>query len=322
MEEITIQTDDILEKMAGKKVLITGGAGFLGSHLVDGMPNSQILVVDDFSTTVDNFLPPYANLAKTRAETFKTNAKFDIIAHMAARPSPDDYVMHPVDTMLSNSLATYKMLELARKNDCIFFYTSTSEVYGSAETFPTPETYWGRVNPNGIRSCYDESKRFSEALAMSYYRQYGLDVRIERIFNTYGPRLRGEGTYGRVISRFIQQALRDDDISIHGDEAQTRSFLYVSDWVDATLRFLSIRNLSGEVINIGSEKEIAILDLAKLIIKLTGGNSKIVHEHGRPDDPQRRAADATKAKQLLKWQPKVTLEKGLVQTIAWFKERE
>jgi len=308
--------------MAGKKVLITGGAGFLGSHLVDGLSNSQILVVDDFSTTADNFLPPYVKLVKTKAETFKTNEKFDIIAHMAARPSPDDYVMHPVNTMLSNSLATYQMLELARKNDCIFFYTSTSEVYGSAEVFPTPETYWGRVNPNGIRSCYDESKRFSEALTMSYHRQYGLDVRIERIFNTYGPRLRGEGIYGRVISRFIQQALRNNDISIHGDGMQTRSFLYVSDWVNATLRFLYIKNLSGEVINIGSEKEITMLDLAKLIIKLIGSDSKITYAPTRLDDPLRRAADTTKAKQLLKWQPKVSLEEGLLKTIAWFKERD
>ncbi len=322
MEVTAIQTADISKKMAGKKVLITGGAGFLGSHLVDGLSNSQILVVDDFSTTADNFLPPYVKLVKTKAETFKTNEKFDIIAHMAARPSPDDYVMHPVNTMLSNSLATYQMLELARKNDCIFFYTSTSEVYGSAEVFPTPETYWGRVNPNGIRSCYDESKRFSEALTMSYHRQYGLDVRIERIFNTYGPRLRGEGIYGRVISRFIQQALRNNDISIHGDGMQTRSFLYVSDWVNATLRFLYIKNLSGEVINIGSEKEITMLDLAKLIIKLIGSDSKITYAPTRLDDPLRRAADTTKAKQLLKWQPKVSLEEGLLKTIAWFKERD
>jgi UDP-glucuronate decarboxylase len=280
-----------------------------------------VVVVDDFSTTNENFLPPRVKVIKMKAENFKTKEKFDIIVHMAARPSPDDYILHPVDTMLANSVATYNMLELARKGDCLFFYTSTSEVYGSAEIFPTPETYWGLVNPIGVRSCYDESKRFSEALVISYQRQYGLDVRIERIFNTYGPKLGGEGSYGRVISRFIIQALQGKNISIHGDGMQTRAFMYVSDWVDATLRFIAFDNLSGEVINIGSRKEIAILNLARLIIKLTGSNSKIVHEPKRQDDPKRRVPDIAKAKKLLNWRPTVTLEDGLNKTIEWFRGR-
>jgi UDP-glucuronate decarboxylase len=305
----------------GKKVLVTGGAGFLGSHLVEKLGGNDIVVVDDLSTTPEVVLPPWVTFHKKKAEEFTTNKGFDLVIHMAARPSPEDYINFPVETMLANSIATYKMLEIARRNDAPFFYTSTSEVYGSAEKVPTPETYWGMVNPNGIRSCYDESKRFSEALAMSYHRQYGLDVRIERIFNTYGPRLRGEGSYGRVVSRFIVQALRGENITVHGDGLQTRAFLYVDDWVDATLRILETKKLAGEVVNIGSDQEITILDLAKRIIGLAGSPSKIVFESPRVDDPRRRAADISKAKRFLGWSPHTPLNEGLGKTIDWFRER-
>jgi UDP-glucuronate decarboxylase len=301
------------------RFLISGGAGFLGSHLIEYLRDHEIVVVDDFSTA--KYFESYSNikLIKEKIENFNTNEKFDYVIHLAARPSPEDYTKYPVETMLSNSLGTYRTLEIARKSDAIYMYTSSSEVYGNAEIIPTPEDYWGKVNPIGIRSCYDESKRFSEALIMSYYREYGLDVRIQRPFNVYGPRLREDGSYGRVVSRFIYQALKGEDITIYGDGKQTRAFLYVEDWVEATLKMLFTKGLKGEVINIGSDKETRIIDLANMIITLTGSKSKIRYLPPRPDDPPRRAADISKAKRLLNWEPKISLEEGLKKTIEWFK---
>ncbi|PVU69175.1 NAD-dependent dehydratase [Sulfolobus sp. SCGC AB-777_L09] len=302
------------------KYLIFGGAGFLGSHLVESL-EGDITVVDDLSTVKYLELPPNVKLIKDRVETFKTNEKFDFVIHLAARPSPEDYMQHPVETALSNSLGTYNALEIARKSDAIFLYSSSSEIYGHAEIIPTPEDYWGKVNPIGVRSCYDESKRFSEALIMSYFREYGLDVRIQRPFNVYGPRLREDGSYGRVVSRFIYQALKGEDITIFGDGNQTRAFLYVSDWTEATKKILFTQGLKGEVFNVGSDKEVKIIDLAKMIIRLTNSNSKIKFLPPRADDPPRRAADITKAKKILGWEPKVNLEEGLKRTIEWFKVR-
>jgi len=302
------------------KYLIFGGAGFLGSHLVESL-EGDITVVDDLSTVKYLELPPNVKLIKDRVETFKTNEKFDFVIHLAARPSPEDYVQYPVETALSNSLGTYNALEIARKSDATFLYSSSSEIYGHAEIIPTPEDYWGKVNPIGVRSCYDESKRFSEALIMSYFREYGLDVRIQRPFNVYGPRLREDGSYGRVVSRFIYQALKGEDITIFGDGNQTRAFLYVSDWTEATKKMLFTQGLKGEVFNVGSDKEVKIIDLAKMIIRLTNSNSKIKFLPPRADDPPRRAADITKAKKILGWEPKVNLEEGLKRTIEWFKVR-
>jgi len=302
------------------KYLIFGGAGFLGSHLVESL-EGDITVVDNLSTAKYIELPPNVKLIKDKVETFKTTEKFDFVIHLAGRPSPEDYMQHPVETALSNSLGTYNALEIARKSDAVFFYASSSEVYGSAEIIPTPEDYWGKVNPIGPRSAYDESKRFSEALAMAYFREYGLDVRIQRPFNVYGPRLRESGSHGRVVSRFIYQALKGEDITIIGDGSQTRAFLYVSDWVEATKRMLFTPGLKGEVFNVGTDKEVKIIDLAKTIIRLTNSNSKIRFLPPRPDDPPRRTPDITKARKILRWEPKVDLEEGLKRTIEWFKAR-
>lgn len=299
------------------KYLVIGGAGFLGSHLIEKL-EGEITVVDDLSTAKYE-LPKKVRFIKEKIENFRTNEKFDYVIHLAARPSPEDYMQHPVETALSNSIGTYNALEIARKSDAVFLYTSSSEIYGHAEIIPTPEDYWGKVNPIGIRSCYDESKRFSEALAMAYYREYGLDVRIQRPFNVYGPRLREDGSYGRVVSRFISQALKGEDLTIFGDGNQTRAFLYVDDWVEATLKMLFTKGLKGEVINIGSDKETRIIDLANMIIKLTNSRSKIRFLPPRPDDPPRRAADISKAKRLLNWEPKTPLEDGLRKTIDWFR---
>jgi len=213
------------------KILISGGAGFLGFHLTKALleKGEEITIVDDLSTAKYFDMRKDVEFIKKKVEEFETEKKYDIVIHLAARPSPEDYIEHPVDTALSNSLGTYKMLEIAKKSNARFIYTSSSEVYGSASIIPTPETYWGYVNPIGIRSCYDESKRFSEALIMAYHRQYKLDTRIQRPFNVYGPGLREDGTYGRVISRFIYQALKGEDLTVFGDGNQTRAFLYISD---------------------------------------------------------------------------------------------
>lgn len=303
------------------KILISGGAGFLGSDLTEALleKGEEITIVDDLSTAKYFNIRKDVEFIKKKVEEFETEKKYDVVIHLAARPSPEDYIEHPVDTALSNSLGTYKMLEIARKSNARFIYTSSSEVYGSASIIPTLETYWGYVNPIGIRSCYDESKRFSEALIMAYYRQYKLDTRIQRPFNVYGPGLREDGTYGRVVSRFIYQALKGEDLTVFGDGNQTRAFLYISDWVDATIKLIYKDGLEGEVFNIGSDKEIKIIELANMIIKLTGSKSRIKYLPPRPDDPPRRAADITKAKEKLGWYPKISLEDGLMKTIEWFK---
>ncbi len=302
------------------RFLISGGAGFLGSHLVSSLfPEHDVTVIDDFSTVKYLSLPRGVKVVKGRAEEFSTAERFDYVVHLAARPSPEDYVAHPVETALSNSLGTYNMLEIARKSDAVFHYTSSSEVYGHAEVIPTPEDYWGKVNPNGVRSCYDEGKRFSEALAFSYSREYGLDVRVQRPFNVYGPRLREDGSYGRVISRFIYQALTGKDLTVFGDGSQTRAFLYVDDWVRATRLILFSEKAKGEVFNVGSSEEVRVIDLARKVIELTGSPSKVVFMPPRPDDPPRRAADTRKIRERLGWEPSVGLEEGLGKTIEWLR---
>jgi len=308
--------------LMNQKLLISGGNGFLGSHLVERFISEKfdVTVVDDLSTSKNINIPKNAKFIKNKIENYETNEKFDYVIHLAARPSPEDYINHPVDTLLSNSIGTSKMLEIARRGDSIFMYTSSSEIYGEANIIPTPEGYYGYVNPNGIRSCYDEGKRFSEALIMAYYREYGLDVRIQRPFNVYGPRIREDGQYGRVIPRFIFQALKNEPLTVHGDGMQTRAFLYITDWLDATWKFLTGK-YKGEIINIGSDKEIAIIDLAKKIILLTGSKSDIVFLPRRQDDPNRRAADIKKAKKLLNWEQKIDLDEGLKRTIDWFRVR-
>ena len=302
--------------------LISGGNGFLGSHLVDKFIENgfDITVVDDFSTSKRKNVPEEATLIKKKIEDYKTNKKYDFVIHLAARPSPEDYISKPVSTISSNSLGTYKMLEIAKVSNAIFMYTSSSEVYGDASVIPTSEDYFGNVNPNGIRSCYDESKRFSEALIMAYHRQYGLDVHIQRPFNVYGPRIREDGIYGRVIPRFISQALSDKPITIHGPGKQTRSFLYISDWIEASWNFINIKKPKYRIINIGSRDETTVLELAEKIKRITKSHSRIKHIKPREEDPKRRAADINRASEMLKWKPRVELDEGLKNTMEWLKE--
>ena len=326
-----VQERGTIDVLFGKRFLISGGAGFIGSWLVDALyalGAEKITIIDNLSTGSPDNIKHLLNkknveIINKPVETLKPLKGYDYVIHLAARPNPDDYVKHPVETLLVSSRGTEVMLESARLSDAIFLLASTSEVYGHAEVIPTPEDYWGYVNPVGPRSCYDEGKRFAEALSNAYLRQYRLDVRISRIFNTYGSRLDWHNPgYGRVIVRFITQALRGEPITIYGDGKQTRSFLYVSDNIEAHLLLLEPRkDLKGIIINIGSEQEISILELAKLILKITKSDSKLVFYPPRPDDPLRRRPDITKAKKLLGWRQHISLEEGLKRTIEWIRRR-
>jgi len=310
----------------GKRILVTGGAGFLGSWICDVLVKlgAKVFCLDNLSTgRMENIkhLSNNKNFSFIRADVNEWNPvkKFDYIIHSASLPSPEEYVNKPVNAMFPNSVGLLRLLENARLSDSVLLFLSTSEVYGNAEVVPTPETYWGKVNPIGFRSCYDESKRFGEALCMAYFRQYSVDIRIARIFNTYGPRIDPNARYARVVPKFIIQALRGDPLTIHGNGLQTRSFCYVTDTVTALLKMLFIEKCRGEVINIGSPQEIKILDLARIIKKLTNSKSSLIFQPPRPDDPRRRCPDLSKAKSILEWKPKIPLREGLRYTIEWFR---
>jgi UDP-glucuronate decarboxylase len=316
--------------MTGQKALITGGAGFIGSWL------SEILVGIDVQTVcLDNLssgsLSNIEHLRRFGRFTFvqsdledfeSTGDSFDFILHLASRASPEDYQTHPIETLKVSSLGTLKALEIARKDDAKFLFTSTSEVYGDSNMIPTPETYWGNVNPIGPRSPYDEGKRFSEALCKAYEKKYGLDIRIVRIFNTYGPRLRPEGLYGRAVSRFIMQATQGRDITVYGDGSQTRSFCYITDTIKGILSILTKDSAHGEVFNIGNQDEITILELAKMIKTLTKSSSKMTFHPIPEDDPRRRLPEITKAERILNWKPQIQLEEGLKRTITWLTKQD
>ena len=304
-----------------ERMLISGGNGFLGSHLVDKAISEgfNVTVIDDFSTYEKINLPNNIKIIRERVENATIKSEYEYVIHLAARPSPEDYITNPVETLMSNSVGTMKLLELSKLDNSRFLYTSSSEVYGNAEVLPTPESYYGNVSSCGIRSCYDEGKRYSEALTMAYHRKFNLDTRIQRPFNVYGPRIRPDGIYGRVIPRFIMQALRNEDITIHGDGNQTRSFLYIDDWIDATWKMITQDDINGEIFNVGSTKEFSILEIAQLIKKLCKSSSNISFIERREDDPQRRSADITKAKHILKWEPQKSLEFGLFKTIEWMR---
>lgn len=315
-----------MKELESGKVLITGGAGFLGSWMCETLlqMNAEVTCLDSLATglkeNIDHLLR--SNKFKFfdgKVENFSFNEKFDYIVHLASRASPEEYQEYPVETLRVNSVGTLNMLELARKHDAVFMFSSSSEVYGDSTVVPTPESYWGNVNPVGIRSSYDESKRFSEAACMAYMRKHNIDVRIPRIFNTYGERLRPDGLYGRVLPRFVMQALQGLNITVYGDGQQTRSFCYASDTCDGLIKMLATEKATGLVVNLGNPVETTILELANTIVRVTGSKSKIVFTKKSEDDPARRCPDITLAKEVLGWQPKVTLEEGLDRTIPWIK---
>ncbi|OLB68187.1 NAD-dependent dehydratase [archaeon 13_2_20CM_2_52_21] len=308
-----------------KNVLVSGGSGFLGSWICDTLIrlSSKVICLDNLSTGVFENIDHLKAAKSFKFEkadvcTYSKNLKVDMIFHLASRPAPEDYQKHPVETALANATGTDRMLDLARKNDARVFYASSSEAYGDPEVFPTPESYEGKVDPLGPRSSYEEGKRFGEALCRAYHDQYGLDVRIARLFNSYGPRLRAEGLYGRVISRFITQALRGDDITVFGDGSQTRSFSYVTDTISGSLVFMGLDRSSEMVLNIGTQEEIKILDLVDPIRRLTGSKSTVRFLPFPAGDHMRRLPDIGRAKKVLAWSPTVSFADGLERTLKWF----
>ncbi len=305
--------------------LVTGGAGFIGSWLCESLlENYKVICVDDFSSGAERNI---SELKKNRnfrfvkhnvIELLNVNEDVNYVFHLASRASPIDYQTYPVHTMLTNSLGTYNMLELAKKKNARFLFASTSEVYGDPLEHPQKETYWGNVNPNGVRSCYDESKRFGEAVAMTFMREFSIDVRIARIFNTYGPRMKAND--GRVVSNFVTQSLKGKAITVYGNGSQTRSFCYVSDLVSGIIKLMFSEKAKGEVINLGNPKEFTVLELANLVRKMINSKSEIIFSNLPDDDPKRRNPNIEKAKKLLGWEPKISLADGLEETIQYFKE--
>ena len=306
-------------------VLVTGGAGFLGSWMCEVLiaQNARVICLDNLASGREQNIE---NLKENENFTFLRHdisqpvildKKIDLVLHMASRASPLEFEQFPIQIMKANTLGTWIALGIAKKDRARLLFTSTSEIYGESHIIPTPETYNGNVNTLGIRGCYDEAKRAGEATCMAYIRQHGIDVRIVRIFNTYGPRMRADGYYGRVVPRFITQALRNDPITIFGEGTQTRSFCYVTDQIEGLLRFVAKDDLKGEVINIGNPIELSIVDLAFLIKKITGSKSRLQYFPLPQDDPHRRCPIITKAKDLLDWSPKVDLETGLKKTIQY-----
>ncbi|GHO84267.1 UDP-glucuronic acid decarboxylase family protein [Dictyobacter formicarum] len=307
------------------KILVTGGAGFIGSNLCERLLDEghTVLCVDNFITgSIDNIQafidhPRFTFLQHDVTQPFESDA--EVIFHLASPASPVGYLEHPIETILVNSVGTHRMLELARKNNARFLISSTSEIYGDPLVHPQSEEYWGNVNSIGPRACYDESKRLGETLVMEYYRQYQINVRIVRIFNTYGPNSALED--GRMIPNFITQALKNEPITIYGDGNKTRSITYVSDLVEGLMRAMFSPNTTGEVFNLGSSEEHTVLEYAQMIIRLCNSSSEILFETSRVDDPERRRANTTKAQQILGWERKVSMEDGLRQTIEWFSKR-
>lgn len=307
------------------RAVVTGGAGFLGSHLCDAMilRGWEIVCVDNLITGARENIQQMEKDSRFQfmrhdvSESLEIGGPIDAVMHFASPASPDDYLKFPIETLKVGSFGTFHALELARKKRARFLLASTSECYGDPEVSPQPESYWGHVNSIGPRSVYDEAKRFSEAATMAYHRKHGVDTRIVRIFNTYGPRMRLKD--GRALPNFLFQVLSGEPITVYGDGKQTRSFCYVSDLIEGILRLLdSSEHLP---VNIGNPHEITILEFAERIRTMTGNRAEIVYRPLPQDDPKRRQPDITKAKRLLNWEPKVPLEDGLRLTLDYFQKK-
>jgi dTDP-glucose 4,6-dehydratase len=308
--------------MAKKRILITGGAGFIGSHLCDHFLKKEFKVVclDNFITgskkNIAHLLPSkdFSLISSNISQKTYLPGKIDIVMHFASPASPPDYLKNPIATLKVGSLGTHIALGIAKEHHAKFMLASTSEVYGDPLVSPQPESYCGHVNPIGPRGVYDEAKRFSEAMTLAYHREHGIDTKIIRIFNTYGPRMRPED--GRVIPNFISQALLGKSLTVYGNGSQTRSYCYVDDLVQGIDKVLFSK--LNTPVNLGNPNEMSVLKLAKLIIKLTGSKSTIVYKALPVDDPKQRCPNIAFAKKALKWAPKVALEDGLFKTIAYF----
>lgn len=305
------------------KVLVTGGAGFLGSHLCDRLlaQGAEVLCLDNFFTGSKRNI--FHLMDDRRFEMVRHDLvqpiflEVDQIFNLACPASPVHYQYNPVKTVKTNVMGTINMLGLAKRVNARILQASTSEVYGSPKEHPQKESYWGHVNPIGLRSCYDEGKRVAETLMMGYHRQNRVDVRIVRIFNTYGPRMAVSD--GRVVSNFIVQALKNDPITVYGDGSHTRSFCYVSDMIDGWMKMMACDGFVGPV-NLGNPNEFSIQELAELVLEITGSKSPIVNKPLPEDDPVQRRPDITLAKEKLDWEPRVSLKEGLEKTVDYFRQ--
>jgi dTDP-glucose 4,6-dehydratase len=305
------------------RIVAAGAAGFIGSHMCDRLlaEGHQVVGLDNLLTGAVRNISHLSGDSRFEflecdiTQPFELTGPVDAVVNLASPASPSDYLRHPIETLDVGSLGTRRMLELARTKNASFLLTSTSETYGDPAVHPQVETYWGNVNPVGPRSCYDESKRFAEALTMAYHRQHGLATNIARIFNTYGPRMKLND--GRVVPAFLDQALRDAPMTVFGEGKQTRSFCYVSDMVDGLYRLM----LSGEryPVNLGNPHEMTILEFAERIRALTGTKPRIEFRPLPEDDPRQRQPDISKARAILGWEPRVSLDDGLRETVAYFK---
>lgn len=307
------------------RIVVLGGAGFLGSHLCDALVKrgDEVIAVDNFSTgsknnlqqlkTAKNFSVVDADIC----EPIEIAGRVDLVLNFASPASPKKYLQIPIQTLQAGSLGTENAAQLALKNDARLVMASTSEVYGDPLTSPQSETYFGNVNPIGVRSCYDEAKRFAEALLMAHSRVSGLNLGIVRIFNTYGPRLDPDD--GRVVSTLISQAVSNQDLTVHGDGRQSRSFCYVDDLIRGVIALADSNEIGP--INLGNDKEISVLELANLVLKINQSSNKITFTQAMDDDPQQRCPDLTLAKAKLNWSPTISVEDGLSRTIDWFKSK-
>jgi dTDP-glucose 4,6-dehydratase len=313
-------------ELDGARVVVTGGAGFLGSHLSDALleAGSHVVCLDNFSTGSEDNIAHL--VGHERYDVFKHDVTsylavpgpVDVVLHLASPASPVDYLRLPIQTLKVGSLGTHNALGLAKEKHARFLMASTSEVYGDPQVHPQPETYWGHVNPIGPRGVYDEAKRFSEAIAFAYHRTHGVDIRVPRIFNTYGPRMRMDD--GRAIPTFVKQALDGDPVVVHGDGKQTRSICFVDDLIAGLIAFLVTDDVTGPL-NLGSEHEVTVLELAEMVITATGSSSPIVFAPRPEDDPQVRRPDLRLAKELIGWDATVTPVDGIDRTVAWYRER-
>ncbi|NLE65699.1 MAG: SDR family oxidoreductase [Elusimicrobia bacterium] len=311
--------------MTRKRVsVVSGGAGFVPSHICDRLieKGHKVICVDNLITgktaNVRHLLKnkDFEFVRRDVSRPFTIKGPVDHVLHCASPASPVDYLENPIETLLVGSHATHHLLEMARVKRAIFLLTSTSEVYGDPQEHPQKETYWGHVNPNGPRSVYDEAKRYAEAMTFAYHRTHKVDVRVVRIFNTYGPRMNLHD--GRVVPNFIYQALKGKPLTVYGSGRQTRSFCYVEDEVEGILRLL-FSKVAGPI-NIGNPDEFTVMDFAKMVLELSGSKSRIVHKPLPQDDPRQRCPDITLARTRLGWEPRVDLREGLLKTIAWFKQ--
>lgn len=305
------------------RVVITGGAGFIGSHLCEWFlrDGHEVICVDNFITgtyaNIEAFLssPRFQLIAHDISRPLYLDGPVDAVLHFASPASPIDYLRYPIQTLKVGSLGTHNALGLARTKNAIFLLASTSEVYGDPQVHPQSEDYWGNVNPIGVRGVYDEAKRFAEAMTMAYHRCHGLRTRIARIFNTYGPRMRLDD--GRALPNFMGQALRGEPLTVYGDGSQTRSFCYIDDLVEGIVRLLNTE--FAEPVNLGNPEEVTILEFAREILALTGGKSEIVFRPLPQDDPRVRRPDISRARQLLGWEPKIPRQEGLRRTLEYFR---